>query len=110
MITTWVLLALVWTACGVGWYSGRKWMQIVRGWRDTCKEWEKACMGWKKIYRQEEKISKRWRDLYKGREVFMPFNTPADGKLDGDHWEAVTVTTTSGDGAPTETMTGEEKP
>lgn len=89
MITTWVLLGLVWTSIAVGWYADHKWMRLLR---------------------EQEKLAKRWRDLYKGREVFMPFNTPADGKLDGGHWEAVTVTTTSGDGAPTETMTGEEKP
>lgn len=101
-MTTWIWFLVFGILIGVGWYVTRKWKRVVKDWRDVSH-------GWKKLYRQEVRVSKRWRDLYKGRDVFMPFNVPVDGKLDGGHWEAVTVTTVDGDDAPTETITKEEK-
>lgn len=103
MITTWVLLGLVWTSIAVGWYADHKWMRLLR-------EQRKSKDRWRKLAKEGRRVAKLWRDLYKGREVFIPSCWPEDMELPDGRWEFVEVTTTKGDGAPTETMTGEEKP
>ena len=88
-MTEWILLGALLVLVAADWYSTRK---------------------WRKLLRRERKITKRWRDLYKGRDVFIPFNTPVDGKLDDGYWEAVTVGKIPGKDLAVKTTTGKKKP
>jgi hypothetical protein len=113
VITTWILLGLVWTSVAVGWYADHKWKKLLReqralsiGWKELFRGERRNRKVWMKLCRNQEKLGKFWRDAFKGRPAVVPTLWTEGGTGESE----AKVTTVDGDDAPTETMTEEEKP